>query len=164
MCRVRSPMSANLEPLDPAVGLGYDFRNLPIKHVEEQPTASVIRPPLSRKAHSDISGTSGGATRYTTSTTKAPTPTTSAKNRNRKPQLVTSSDDEVSSNLSSDSSLSTPPVQPRRLLTPIYGPLSLPLAVSETGKTPQSHHRPRSAEREKRSLGISLRRNHWSGE
>ena len=47
-------MSANPEPLDPAAGPGHDFRNLPIKHVEERLTASVIRPPLSKKAHSDI--------------------------------------------------------------------------------------------------------------
>lgn len=156
-------MSVNLEPLDPAAGLGYNFRNLPIKHVEEPPTAHAIRPLLSKKAHSDVSGASG-AIRHTTPTSKAPTRITSARNRNRRPPSLTSSDDDVSSDLSSDSSLSTPPVQPRRSLTPIYAPRSLPPVVSETGKTPQSHYRPRSTEREERSLGIPSRRNHWSGE
>jgi len=48
---------------------------------------------------------------------------------------VTSSDEEVSSDMSSENSLSTPPAQFRRLLIPIYGPVGLPPAAPGTGRT-----------------------------
>ena len=80
-----------------------------------------------------MSGVSS-STKYTTPNQNVNhTPATG--NRNKRVPSVTSSDDEVSSNLSSDSSLSTPPVQARRALTPIYGPVSLPPAVPGTGRT-----------------------------
>ena len=129
-------MPANPEPLSPAAGWGYNFQNLPSTHVEEPPTAPVIPSALSsrsRKALSDVSGVPG-PTRYATpSQSVAHTP--GMGNRNKRVPSVTSSDDEVSSNLSSDSSLSTPPVQARRVLTPIYGPVALPSAVPGTGRT-----------------------------
>lgn len=132
--QTRSPLPPNPEPLNPAAGWGYPFQNLPSTHVEEPPTAPVIPAALSsksRKALSDMSGVSG-ATKYSTPS-QTPTQTAGTVNRNKKPPSATSSDDEVSSNLSSDSSLSTPPAQAqtRRLLTPIYGPAPLP----GTGRT-----------------------------
>ena len=48
---------------------------------------------------------------------------------------MTSSDEEVPSDLSSDDSLSTPPAQARRFLTSIHGPVELPPAVPRTGRT-----------------------------
>lgn len=135
-CRNRSPLPANPEPLSPAAGWGYNFQNLPSTHVEEPPTAPVIPSALSsksRKALSDVSGVSG-STRYTTpSQTVAHTPGTG--NRNKRAPSVTSSDEEVSSSLSSDGSMSTPPAPARRGLTPIYGPVPLPAAVPGTGRT-----------------------------
>ena len=61
--------------------------------------------------------------------------TTGTGSRNRRPPSATSSDEEVSSDLSSDNSLSTPPAQPRRLLTQIYGPVGSPSGAPGTGRT-----------------------------
>ena len=128
ICRNRSPLPPSPGPLNPAVDWGYPFQNLPSTHVEEPPTAPVIPAALSsksRKALSDMSGVSG-ATKYSTPS-QTPTHNTGTVNRNRGPPSATSSDDEVSSNLSSDS-MSTPPAQAhaRRVLTPIYAPAPLP--------------------------------------
>ena len=117
----------NPEPLSPA---GYNFQNLPSNYVEEPPTAPAIPSVLSsksRKALSDVSGVSG-SNKYSTPGQPV-THTPGSGNRNRRAPSATSSDDEVSSDMSSDSSLSTPPAAARRLLTPIYGPVSLPPAT-----------------------------------
>jgi len=132
----RSPLPTNPEPLSPAAGWSYNFQNLPSTHVEEPPTAPVIPSALSskfRKARSDVSGVSGSTKYATPGQTVVHTPGTG--NRNMRAPSVTSSDDEVSSNLSSDSSLSTPPGPARRALTPIYGPVALPTAIPGTGRT-----------------------------
>jgi hypothetical protein len=134
----RSPLPANPESLSPGTGWGFNFQNLPSTHVEEPPTAPVIPTSLlskSKQALSSVSGVSGSS-KYTTPSQTA-TPTTGTGGRNRGPPSVTSSDEEVSSDLSSDTdnSLSTPPAQAKRFLTPIYGPIELPPAVPGTGRT-----------------------------
>ena len=132
----RSPLPANPEPLSPSAGWGFSFQNLPSTHVEEPPTAPVIPASLSSKSKQALSNVSGvsGSSKYSTPS-QIPTHMTGTGNRNRRPPSATSSDDEVSSDLSSDNSLTTPPAQPRRLLTPIYGPVGLPPAVPGTGRT-----------------------------
>ena len=137
----RSPLPAvtplHPEPPSPGGGWGYDFQTLPSTHIDEPSTAPVI-PPLSsksKKALSNMSGTSGSS-KYTTPPPQPPTRTTGAGSRNKRPpSTATSSDDEVSSDLSSGDSLATPPAQAGRLLTPIYGPVGLPAAVPGTGRT-----------------------------
>ena len=130
----RSPLPANSEPLD--AGWGFNFQSIPSTHVEEPPTAPVIPTSLSSKSKKALSNVSGasGSSKYTTPSQTA-TQTTSTASRSRRPPSVTSSDDEISSDLSSDNSLSTPPAQARRLLTPIYGSVGLPPAAPGTGKT-----------------------------
>ena len=133
----RSPLPANPEPLSPGAGWGFDFQNLPSTHVEEPPTAPVIPASLSSKSKQALSSVSGvsGSSKYTTPSQTA-THTTGTRSRNRGPPSVTSSDEEVSSDLSSDNnSLSTPPAQAGRFLTPIYGPIGLPPAAPGTGRT-----------------------------
>jgi len=132
----RSPLPTNPEPLSPNAGWGYDFQNLPSTHVEEPPTAPVIPTSLSSRSKKALSNASGvsHSTKYTTPS-QTPTHIAGSGGRNRKPLSVTSSDDEVSSDMSTDNSLSTPPAQPRRLLTPIYGPFGLPPAAPGTGRT-----------------------------
>jgi len=134
----RSPLpnaSPNPEPLSPGGGWGY-FQNLPSAHVEEPPTAPVIPTSLSSRSKKALSGASGSSSqsKYATPTqTPARMPSTGSRNR-RPPSTATSTDDEVSSDLSSSAdSLSTPPAQPGRLLTPIYGPVGLP--PPGTGRT-----------------------------
>lgn len=136
----RSPLPTtapqNPEPLSPGGGWGYNFQNLPSTHVEEPPTAPVIPTALSfksKKALSNVSGTPGSS-KYATPTQTTTRPPGQGS-RNRRPQSETSSDDEVSSGMSSDNSLVTPPVQAGRLLTPIYGPVGLPPAAPGTGRT-----------------------------
>ena len=126
----RSPLPANPEPLSPGAGWGFSFQNLPSTHVEEPPTAPVIPPSLSSKSKKALSNVSGvsGSSKYTTPSQTA-TQTTGTGSRNKRPPSVTSSDEEVSSDLSSGDSLSTPPAQARRFLTPIYGPVGLPPAA-----------------------------------
>ena len=132
-------MLGNPEPLSPGAEWGYDFQNLPSTHIEEPPTAPVIPSALSskyRKTFADTSGTPGSSKYMTPNQTPIPTPTqtTATGSRNARPPSVTSSDDEVSSNISSDSSLSTPPANNRRALTPIYASVALPPAAPGTGR------------------------------
>jgi len=129
----RSPLPTNPEPLSPGEGWGFNFQNLPSTHVEEPPTAPVIPPSLSSKSKRALSGVSGSSKYATPSQT--PTHLTATGGRNRNPPSATSSDDEVSSDLSTDSGLSTPPAHTNRLLTPIYGPVGLPSAAPGTGRT-----------------------------
>ena len=130
-------MNPNPEPLSPGGGWGYNFQNLPSTHIEEPPTAPVIPAALSSKSKQALSNVSGGPASSKYSTPKQHvTPIPSQGRRNQRPvSTATSSDEEVSSDLSSDNSLSTPPVRAGRLLTPIYGPVGLPSAVPGTGRT-----------------------------
>jgi len=132
----RSPLPASPGLPSPGTGWGFSFQNLPSTHVEEPPTAPVIPTSLLSKAKQALSNVSGapGSPKHTTLSQTA-SHTTGTGSRNRKPPSVTSSDEEVSSDLSSDNSLSTPPAQPRRFLTPIYGPVGLPPAGPGTGRT-----------------------------
>jgi len=138
----RPPLPTNPEPLSPGAGWGFNFQNLPSTHVEEPPTAPAIPASLlsrSKRAFSNGSGVSH-STKYTTPS-QTPSHMSGLGGRNRRPPSVTSSDEEVSSDMSSENSLSTPPAQPRRLLTPIYGPgtgrtapVSLPTQAPGTGR------------------------------
>ena len=132
----RSPLPANPEPLSPSAGWGFNFQNLPSTHVEEPPTAPVIPTSLSTKSKQALSNVSGvsSSSKYATPS-QTPIHIMGTGSRNRRPPSATSSDDEVSSDLSSDNSLSTPPAQARRLLTPIYGPVGLPPGAPGTGRT-----------------------------
>ena len=70
-----------------------------------------------------MSGVSGSSKYITPSQT--PTHATGMGSWNGRPLLVTSSDDRVSLDLSSDNSLTILPTQAKRLLTPICGPVLL---------------------------------------
>ena len=132
----RSPLPASPGPLSPGAGWGFSFQNLPSTHIEEPSTAPVIPTSLlskSKQALSNVSGVPGSPKHPALGQTA--THTAGTGSRNRKPPSVTSSDEGVSSDLSSDNSLSTPPAQPRRFLTPIYGPIGLPSAGPGTGRT-----------------------------
>jgi hypothetical protein len=135
ICRPsRSPQAPSPEPLSPGGGWGY-FQNLPSSHVEEPPTAPVIPTSLSNRSKKALSNMSGGVSSPSKYHTPSQTPhTTGAGSRNKRPpSTTTSSDEEVSSGMSSDSGMTTPPVQVRRALTPIYGPVGLPTTVPGTG-------------------------------
>ena len=125
----RSPLPADLEPLSPGAGWGFDSQNLPATHAEEPPTASVTPVPLLPKfkrvrfSAPEVSNPAKYATPNQTRTR-----TTGSGRRNKRPPSVTSSE-EASSDLSSDNSLPTPPPQAGRLLTSIYAPVGLPPAV-----------------------------------
>ena len=104
----RSPLPANPEPLSSDAGWGFDFQNLLSTHVEEPPMAPVIPTSLSYESKQALSSVSevSGLSEYATPSQTA-THTTGTRSRNRRPPSVISSDEEVSSDLSPDSSLST---------------------------------------------------------
>ena len=105
----RSPLPQNTEPTSPGGGWGFNFQNLPSTHVDKPPTSPTMPTYLPFKAD--------------------------ARSQSRRPpSSITSSDEEVSSDLSSGS-LETPPMPSVRLLTPIYGPIGLPPGASGTGRT-----------------------------
>ena len=126
-----APNPETLSPVSPGGGWGFNFQNLPSTHIEEPPTAPVIPTTLSsrsKKALSNVSGTSSQSKYATPTQTPARIP--AVGNRNPRPSsTATSTDDEVSSALSSsEDGLSTPPALPGRALTPIYGSVGLPPA------------------------------------
>ena len=140
-----------------------DFKNLRSSDMESPLTALVIPSALSSKALSDLYGSSKHATTNRPNTRitagamrnrKAPfvissedeissnlspnrstSRITAGGKQNRRPPSVTSSDDYISSNMSSDSSLSTQPPERGRLLTPIYGPGTVP-GIGRTSPVP----------------------------
>jgi len=107
----RSPLPASPGLPSPGTGWGFSFQNFPSTHVEEPLTAPVIPTSLLSKSKQALSNVSGapGSPKHTALS-------------------------QTSSDLSSDNSLSTPPAQPRRFLTPIYGPVGLPPVGPGTGR------------------------------
>ena len=131
----------NPEPLSPDDGWGHNMKNLPSVDVEQPPAGSKPNTLLSRskKALSKLTGTSNWYKYAKPAQPPAQPPARIpgvAKQNKRPPSTASSSDDEVSSDSSSSGSLSTPPAHPRRLLTPIYGPVGLPPGTGRAVVTP----------------------------